>query len=185
MQQWTILISDWLNFKKSSLKLQFQMICQVQIMYVRSFKKNHHFILLWQKTWMPWTILVSDRLKLKKSPLKLQVQVICKYKSQQKLFISSCFGKHGCHGNCCFWLAETLIDWLVFNANFSNISAISWHAEASKVVSFEITSPTWTNYLLVGSNIYVRFSAKIHHFVLLWQKTWLIWAILVSDWLNY
>ena len=108
-----------------------------------------------------------------------------KYKSQQKLFISSCFGKHGCHGNCCFWLAETLIDWLVFNANFSNISAISWHAETSKVVSFEITSPTWTNYLLVGSNIYVRFSAKIHHFVLLWQKTWLIWAILVSYWLNY
>ena len=64
------------------------------------------------------------------------------------------------------WLKLWLIDWLVFNTNFSNISAISWCAEASKVFSFEITS----HYLLVGSNIYVRFSAKIHHFVLFGKK---------------
>jgi hypothetical protein len=31
--------------------------------------------------------------------------------------------------NCCF---KILIDWLVFNANFSNISAISWHLKRTQ-----------------------------------------------------
>jgi hypothetical protein len=37
---------------------------------------------------------------------------------------------------------------------------------------------------LVGSS-YGRSSIKIAHFILIGQKTWLPWAILVSDWLKH
>jgi hypothetical protein len=72
-----ILFSDWLMFKKSSLKLLGQMEPNLAgSIYVRSSIKFLRFVPFGQQIWLPRAILVSDWLMLKKfSPLKLLGQI--------------------------------------------------------------------------------------------------------------
>ena len=65
---WSILVSDWPKFKKSSpLKLLLQMNCNlIGMKYGRSSTQFIHFLSIGPQTWPPWAILVSDWLKFTK-----------------------------------------------------------------------------------------------------------------------
>jgi len=73
----TILVSDWLLLKKSSLKLLGQMEPNLPAsIYVRSSIKILLFVLFGKQIWLLRAILVSDWLMLKNSsPLKFLGQI--------------------------------------------------------------------------------------------------------------